>query len=284
MPTYAVTGASGQLGRHVVEALLESGVLAGDIVAIVRSPAKVTDFADRGVQVREGDYSRPTTLATAVAGVSRLLLISGTEIGQRVAQHRAVIEAAKAAGVERIVYTSIMGAGTTTNPLAPEHEQTEEVLRASGVPFTLLRNGWYMENYTDQLSQYLDRGEVLGAAGDGRVSAATRADFAAAAAAALTRDEAGSAVYELGGPAFSFTELAATVSEVTGRTVVYRPLSGPDFAATLEEAGLDVRTAGFVASLDESVARGELHTDSHDLALLLGQPGTSLADALRAAL
>src|SRR5215213_196286 len=283
MPLYAVTGASGHLGRLAVEELLERGVPASEVVAVVRTPEKAADLAERGVDVREGDYSRPETLRGALAGVGKLLLVSGNEVGQRVAQHTAVIEAAKAAGVTRVLYTSILKADTTRNPLAPEHQATEDVLRSSGVPFTLLRNSWYMENYTDRLGQYLEQGVILGAADSGRVSAATRADFAAAAAAALVRDEEGDVVHELGGTPFGFAELADAVTGVTGRTVVYRDLSVADYAAALQGFGMDAGTAGFVAALDESIARGELETTSGDLEALLGRPSTSLRDAIRAA-
>ncbi|RKS80424.1 NAD(P)H dehydrogenase (quinone) [Motilibacter peucedani] len=283
MPTYAVTGASGHLGREVVVQLLGRGVPAADVVAVVRSPEKAADLAERGVQVRHGDYDAPDTLPAALAGVDTLLLVSGSEPGGRVRQHTAVIDAAKEAGVGRIVYTSILRAGATSNPLAPEHEATEEVLRGSGLPFTFLRNGWYTENYTSQLDQYLARGEIVGAAGDGRVAGATRADYAGAAVAALLRDSDVDAVYELGGPSFDFAELAAAVTEVTGTPVAYRDLSVQDYVAALQAAGLDEGTAGFVASIDEAIAKGELDTGSTDLTDLLGRPATPLVDALRAA-
>jgi len=281
MPTYAVTGATGHLGRLAVSELLARGVPATDVVAVVRTPAKAADLAEQGVQVREGDYSRPETLPAALAGVDRLLLVSGSEPGQRVAQHTNVLEAAQAAGVQHVVYTSILRADTTGNPLAGEHRGTEEVLRASGLSAAVLRNGWYTENYTGQLGQYLERGEVLGAAGSGRVSAAPRADYAAAAVTALLEGAEG--VFELGGPAFDFPELARTVSEVTGQRVVSRDLPPAEYAAALQGAGLDAGTAGFVAALDESIARGELETDSDDLARLLGRPATPLADVVRTA-
>ncbi|GAB2476300.1 SDR family oxidoreductase [Promicromonospora xylanilytica] len=281
MTVYAVTGATGRLGRLVVEDLLSRGVPAADLVAVVRTPAKAADLAERGVQVREGDYSRPETLPAALAGVQRLLLISGSEPGGRVAQHAAVIDAAKAAGVERITYTSILKADDTTNPLAGEHQATEQALRASGIPVTLLRNGWYTENYTDQLEQYLQRGEVVGATGDGKVSAAPRADFAAAAAAALLAESDGDVVHELGGQSFTFEELAATISDVTGTPVAYRDLSVEDYQAELQQAGLDEGTAGFVAGIDASIAAGDLETTSDDLAKLLGRPTTPLRNVLR---
>ncbi|APU15058.1 SDR family oxidoreductase [Actinoalloteichus fjordicus] len=283
MTTYAVTGVTGPYGRLAVAALRARGVQPGDIVAIARTPAKAADLADAGVVVREGDYSRPPTLPAALAGVTTLLLVSGSEVGHRVAQHTAVIDAAKAAGVTRIVYTSAPHADATTLALAPEHRATEQVLEDSGIAFTILRNSWYIENYTSQLGQYLSSGVILGAGGDGRIAGATRADFAAAAAAVLTESGHENAVYELGGTPFTFPELAATITEVTGAPVVYRDLSVEDFAAELRSAGLDPDTASFVASLDGSIARGELDTDSGDLQRLIGRPSTPLADAVRLA-
>lgn len=283
MPCYAVTGASGQLGRLAVHELLARGVPPAEIVAVARTPAKAADLAGRGVQMRQGDYSSPPTLATALAGVDRLLLISSSEAVQRVAQHTNVVEAARQAGVTRIVYTSLLNADRTTSPLGGEHQQTERALRASGVPATVLRPGWYTENYTGQLGQFLERGEIVGAAGSGRISAATRRDYAAAAAVALLQDEAGDRTYELGGPAFDLTELAGVVSEVTGTSVTYRDLPVEEYAGWLRSAGLDQETAGFVAAIDASTARGDLHTDSRDLERLLGRPATGLVDAVRAA-
>ncbi|MET7671888.1 SDR family oxidoreductase [Micromonospora luteifusca] len=283
MITYAVTGATGRLGRLVIEQLLDTGVPVAEIAAIVRSPERAADLAARGVEIRKANYDDPSTLAGAVAGVRRLLLISGNAPGQRVAQHTAVIDAAKLAGVERLIYTSILNADTTTNPLAPEHKATEEVLATSGLAHTVLRNSWYTENYTDQLPQYLKSGTILGATGGSKVSAATRADYAQAAVAALTREEDGNAVYELGGTAFTFDELADAVAEVTGTTVVHQDLSAAELASALQGVGLDAGTAGFVAALDHSIAIGELVTDSDDLSRLLGRPSTPLRDAIRAA-
>ncbi|MEV1015289.1 SDR family oxidoreductase [Micromonospora sp. NPDC049801] len=283
MPTYAVTGATGRLGRLVIEHLLDAGVPAAEIAAVVRSPQKAADLAARGVEIRQADYDDPSTLPGAVAGVRRLLLISGDTPGQRVPQHTAVIDAARLAGVQRLVYTSILKADTTTNPLAPEHKATEEVLAASGLSYTVLRNGWYTENYTDQLPQYLASGTILGATGGSKVSAAPRTDYAAAAAAALTRNEGGNTVYELGGTAFTFDELADAVTELTGTTVVHRDMSTAELASALRNVGLDAGTAGFVAALDHSIAIGELATDSDDLSRLIGRPTTELRDAIRAA-
>jgi NAD(P)H dehydrogenase (quinone) len=284
MPSYAVTGASGQLGRLAVQELMSRGVPAADIVAVVRTPSKADDLARSGAHVRAADYSRPQTLGAALAGVDRLLLVSSSVPGQRAAHHTNVIEAAKTAEVSRIAYTSILNADDTTNPLAGEHQDSERALRAADVPFTLLRNGWYTENYTGQLGQYLQRGEIVGAAGHGRISAATRQDYAAAAAAALLQDEEGNRTYELGGPAFDLAELAGVISEVTGTPVAYRDLPAEEYASRLREAGLDEENARFVAALDASIAHGDLETSSQDLARLLGRPATPLTDVVRAAL
>jgi NAD(P)H dehydrogenase (quinone) len=283
MPIIAVTGATGRLGRLAVEELLARGVAAGDIVAVVRTPARADDLAARGVQVRHGDYDRPDTLATALTGVDRLLLISGTDLDRRAGQHAAVIDAARAAGVHRIGYTSVLRADSTGNPLAPEHVATERALRDSDVPFTVLRTSWYTEVYTERLGEFLHAGEIVGAAGTGRIAASTRADYAAAAITALLQDTNSDTIYELGGPSFTLDELAATITEVTGRPVVYRNLPADEYAATLAGAGLDPALAGMLAAIDTSIAAGELDTDSATLTRLAGNAPTRLADAVRAA-
>jgi NAD(P)H dehydrogenase (quinone) len=284
MTTYAVTGATGPLGRLVVRELLDRGVPAADVVAVVRTPEKAADLQAQGVQVREGDYDRPETLPAALAGVDRLLLISGNAVGQRIRQHTAVIDAAKAAGVQRIAYTSLLRADTSTLPLAPEHLATEQALRDSGISFTLLRNSWYVENYTGQLDQYRAQGALIGAAGDARVAAAPRADYAAAAAAALVGDSHDNAVYELGGPAVTLAEIAAALGDAAGAPLAYRNVSLDDFRAGLLGAGLDEGTAGFVTALEEGTARGELDAGTADLEALLGRPATPFRDAVRALL
>jgi NAD(P)H dehydrogenase (quinone) len=284
MPTYAVTGASGHLGRLAVEELLARGVPVSDVVAVVRIRSKAADLADRGVQVREADYSRPETLGRALAGVERLLLVSSSEAGQRVAHHTNVVRAAKAAGTSRVGYTSMLNADDTSNPLAGEHQDSERALRETGVPFTLLRNGWYTENYTDQIGRYLEAGAILGAAGNGGISAATRQDYAAAAATALLEDEEGNRTYELGGPDFDLAELSRIITEATGTNVTYRDLPLEEYASSLQRTGLDEATAHFVAALDASIARGDLETSSQDLAQLLGHPATPLTEVVGAAL
>jgi NAD(P)H dehydrogenase (quinone) len=280
-----VTGATGHLGRLVVEALLDRGVPAGEIVAAGRSTEKLADLADRGVQVRRIDFADPATLAEAFAGADRVLLVSSSEVGQRAAQHRNAIDAAREAGVTLLAYTSIAHAGTTTMLLAAEHQATEAYLRESGVPFTLLRNGWYLENYTAQLPVTLQHGAILGSAGDGRVSAATRADFAAAAAAVLTGDGHANRVYELGADeSFTLTELAAEIARQTGTEVAYRDLPVEEYTKVLVGAGLPEPAAAVFADSDLGIARGELLVESGDLSRLTGRPTTSLTDGLAAAL
>lgn len=283
--TIVVTGATGQLGRLVVGALLKRGARAEDIVAIGRNTARIADLADAGVQVRRADYDEPESLRRAFANADRVLLISGSEVGTRVAQHQNVIDAAKRAGVGLLAYTSIAKADHTSVPLAADHQATERALVDSGLPYTMLRNSWYMENYTAQLPVYVEHGAVLGSAGGGRISAATRADYAeAAAAAVLLGDDHAGEVYELGGDeGFTLAELAAEVSTVTGREVVYRDLPVADYAQALVAAGLPEPYALALANSDLGVARGDLHVTSGDLVRLIGRPAVSMPQAIQEA-
>lgn len=279
-----VTGATGQLGRHVITALLAGGVPAAEIVATGRAVEKLAEFASQGVEVKAVDYSDADSVAAAVQGATRVLLISGSEVGQRLAQHKTVIDAAKAAGVELLAYTSIANADTTGMKLAGEHQETEALLRESGVPFVLLRNGWYLENYTEQLQGTLAQGGLAGSAGDGKVSAASRADYAAAAAAVLTADDQAGKVYELGGDvAFSLPELAAEISAATGQDIAYNDLPAADYAGLLVSVGVPEGFAAILADSDLGIARGDLLVSSGDLARLIGRPTTSLAESVRAA-
>lgn len=282
--TYAVTGASGHLGRLAVDGLLRRGVPARNVFALVRRPDRAADLADLGVGVREADYERPETLDAALEGVERLLLVSSPTVGNRLEQHTNVLRAADAADVGFVVYTSVLHADETELVLAPEHAATEDELQASGLPFAVARNGWYTENYTGRLDEYLARGEIVGASGTGRVSAATRADYAEAAVSLLAGDIADQQGYwELGGPAFTMADLAATITEVTGTEIAYRDLAPDDFADLLRGAGTDEQTVRFVTALETSTAKGELETDSPALPNLLGRAPTPLADAVRAA-
>jgi NAD(P)H dehydrogenase (quinone) len=281
--TIAVTGATGHLGRLTVEALLERGVAAADVVALGRDTAKLDDLAARGVQVRRADYDDPTSLATALAGVDRLLLVSGTDLGRRVAQHTAVIEAARDAGVELLAYTSSPNADTASYSIAQEHRGTEEALAGSGVPHVVLRNGWYLENYTAQLPVYLEHG-IVGAAGDGRIAAASRAELAEAAAAVLTGEGYAGQVLDLGGPAFTLAELAAEVSAASGREVTYTDLPQEQLVEVLVGASVPAPMAGALADSDADAARGALFLEPTDLEKLLGRPATTMPEAVRAAL
>ncbi|MBB3678320.1 SDR family oxidoreductase [Modestobacter versicolor] len=281
----AVTGATGHLGHLVVTGLLEAGVPAAEVVAIVRSPAKAADLAERGVQVRQADYSDEAALVTALQGVDRLLLVSGSEVGQRVAQHGNVLQAAKTAGVELVVYTSAPKADDTPLPLAPEHIATERLIADFGIPAVVLRNNWYLENYDQPIRQAAETGELTGSSGEGRIAAATRADFAAAAVAVLTAEQPPVGVHELGGDqAFSFAELAAAVSAEAGREVTYRALTAEEHLSSLLAAGLPEGTAQFVVGLDQSIAQGALDTGSTALSQLTGRPTTTLAEHVRAVL
>jgi len=284
MTIYGVTAATGHLGRLIVGELLEQGVAPADVVAIVRTPEKAVDLAARGVEVRTGDYSRPDTLATAFAGVNALMFISGSEAGQRLPQHAAVVAAAAAAGVARVVYTSILRADTSQIVLAPEHKATEELLRESGLPYTILRNGWYAENYTAQLAGYLERHAIVGATKDTPVAAAPRSDYARAAVAVLLQAGHEFKTYELGGNRFTMSELAEVITELSGTPVSYHDVPVAELITILQGAGLDAGTAAFVAAIDEGVARGDVDTDSQDLAELIGRPVTPMAEVVRAEL
>lgn len=279
----AVTGATGHLGRLVVESLLERGTPADQIVAAVRTPARATDLAERGVQVREADYSRPETLAAAFADVDTLLLVSSSEVGQRVPQHVAVIDAAKAAGVGRLVYTSAPQADTSTLVLAPDHKATEEYLAQSGLVSTILRNNWYIENYVQPVQQARETGVILASVGDGRVASATRAEYAEAAAVVLLDESHAGKVYELTGDvAWTHDELAAAAGEVLGREVSYHRVSPEEHASVLAGFGLDEGTVGFVVALDGNIRDGALATVTGDLSTLLGRPTLGLVESLRA--
>jgi NAD(P)H dehydrogenase (quinone) len=280
-----VTGATGHLGRLVIEELQNLGVPAGEIVAAVRDPEKAAHLATQGVQVRQADYDQPETLAEAFAGADKVLLISGSEMGQRVRQHKNVIDAAVKAGVPFLAYTSVLKAGATGVGLAAEHEQTEAYLRESGLPHALLRNSWYTENYTGSAEAAIAAGAVLGSAGTGRVGAAPRADYAAAAAAVLTTDGHAGRVYELAGDEpFSMAEYAAELSRQSGQPVVYQDLPPQQYIEALVGFGLDAGYAGALVDADLGIARGDLASDSGDLSRLIGRPTTSLADAVTTAL
>ncbi len=274
-----VTGASGKLGRLVVESLARR-VPAGQVIAGARSPDKARALAARGAQVRTVDYNQPGTLDDALRGVDRVLLVSGTE-PNRVEQHRAVIEAAKRAGVRLLAYTSGTRAATSKMLVMADHRATENILRESGVPFVVLRNCWYMENYTDNVGPLLESGVMWGAAGGGRVSVAARADYAEAAAVVLTTEGHEPKVYELGGDrSYTLAEIAAEIARASGRSFAYRDIPEAEYAAALQKAGVPEGFAKVLADADSGIKGGELLSESADLRRLIGRPTTPLAAAI----
>ena len=277
----AITGATGQLGQHVIESLLKT-VPASQIVAIVRNPAKATALSQQGITVRQADYSDEAALTAALQGIDKLLLISSSEVGQRAPQHRNVINAAKAAHVKFIAYTSLLHADTSPLGLADEHVATEKMLAESGIGYALLRNGWYTENYLASAPAALEHGVFIGAAGEGKIASATRADYAAAAARVISEDGHAGKTYELAGDAgWTLSQLAAELAKQSGKKVVYQNLSEADFAAALKGVGLPAGLADMLADSDTGASKGGLFDDSHTLSKLIGRPTTSLADSVK---
>lgn len=278
----AVTGATGQLGRLVIEALLKK-VPAAEIIAAVRTPEKASALAALGVQVREADYSRPETLFSAFSGVEKVLLVSSSEVGAREAQHKAVIAAAREAGVSLLAYTSLLHADTTPMGLGSEHRATEQALIASGVPYAILRNGWYSENYAASIAPAILNGAFIGAAAQGKIASASRQDYAEAAAAVLTRSDAAGNIYELAGDsAYTLEEYTAEISLQSGINIEYIDMPQADFAAALKGAGLPDGLAEMLADSDANAAKGALFDDSRTLSKLIGRPTTPWQDVVKA--
>ncbi|MFD8969522.1 SDR family oxidoreductase [Streptomyces sp. NPDC059568] len=280
-----VTGATGHLGRLVVESLLAADVPAGGIVAVARSEEKAAALVARGVELRLADYDRPETLAGAFGAGDRVLLISASEPGKRVPQHTAVIEAARAAGVAQLAYTGVLGGPEADFDLAADHKETERLILASGLPYTFLRNGFYTEVYTENLAPVLEHGAVVANAGEGRIGTAARADYAAAAAAVLTGDGHLNTAYELSGDtAWSFAEYAAELSRQTGRTIAHSDVPGETRLEILTGAGVPEPFAAILVDVDHAIERGRLAGGTGDLARLTGRPTTPLADSITEAL
>ncbi|ALE06265.1 nucleoside-diphosphate sugar epimerase [Arthrobacter sp. ERGS1:01] len=283
--TIVITGATGKLGRNVLQALLDSNVPATEIVAAGRSIEKLEDFATQGVRVAAMDYDDPASVAAALTGATKVLLIASSEVCKdRPGQHRTVIEAAKAEGVELLAYTSNANADINSTILGQDHKTTEAILADAGVPYTLLRNGYYFENWTEQLQGTLAQGVLMGAGGNGQVNAATRRDLAEAAVAVLLGENQAGKVYELGGDAaFTMADFAAEITAVTGTTVVYKDLPAAEYVGLLTSFGIPEAFAGILADADQGLARGELLVQGNDLRTLIGRPTTTPADAVRAA-
>lgn len=280
-----VTGASGHLGRLTIAHLLERGVPANEITATARAVDRLKDLAEKGVAVRAGDYTDPASLRAAFRGADRLLLVSGHPGPDRLSEHRNAIEAARAAGVSLLAYTSVVNAQTSGMIVAEDHAATEKLIADSGLAFVFLRNNWYHENYTARIPAFLQHGTVIGGAGHGRVSGATRADYAQAAAEVLTGQGHENHIYELGGdPAYTLTELAAEITRQSGTEVRYRDVPETAHLGALAEAGLPEHLARLLADVDQGIRRGGLYTDSGDLTRLIGRPATPLATAITTAL
>jgi NAD(P)H dehydrogenase (quinone) len=279
-----ITGATGQLGQLVIKALLKK-VPASGIVIAVRNVEKAKNLAALGVHVRQADYTQPATWDAALKGADKVLLISSSEIGQRAKQHRPVIDAAKRAGVKLLAYTSVLRADTSPLGLAAEHKETEDYIRASGVPFVLLRHSWYTENYTAGIPGALAHGAVYGCAGNGRISSATRADYAEADVAVLTADNQAGKVYELAGDTdYTLAELAAEISRQSGKNIGYVNLSEAEYKNVLIKVGLPEPVAALLSDSDTGVSKGGLFDDGHQLSKLIGRPTTPLAAVVKAAL
>lgn len=277
----AITGATGQLGQQVFANLLNT-TAANQLVAVVRNPAKAEALSQKGVVVRQADYGDEAALTRALQGVDKLLIISSSEVGQRAPQHRNIINAAKAAGVKFIAYTSLLHADTSPLGLADEHVATEKMLADSGIPFALLRNGWYTENYLASAPAALEHGVFIGAAGEGKIASATRADYAAAAARVIAEDGHAGKVYELAGDhGWTLSELAAELAKQSGKNVVYQNLSQADFAVALKSVGLPAGLADMLADSDVGASKGGLFDDSHTLSKLIGRPSTPLAESVK---
>lgn len=279
-----ITGATGHLGQHVIEQLLQK-VPASGIAVAVRNVEKAAGLAALGIEVRHADYDQKETLGTAFRGATKVLLISGSEVGKRANQHQNVIDAVRAAQPALLVYTSILNADHSGVSLAKEHVATEQLIRASGIPFVFLRNGWYIENYTENLAPALQFGAIAGSAGDGRIAAATRADYAGAAVEALTGEGHADHIYELAGDSpFTMSELAAEVARQSGKPVVYNDLPPTQYRDFLISVGLPAPFAEVLVDADLGIGRGELNSNSTDLRRLLKRPTTSLSEAVEKAL
>ncbi|HBC6054382.1 SDR family oxidoreductase [Proteus mirabilis] len=280
----AITGATGLLGQHVIENLLQT-VPANQIVAFARDVKKGSSLSQKGVLVRQADYNDKASLITALQGVDKLLLISSSEVGKRTIQHRNVIEAAKSADVKFIAYTSILHADRSPLSLHVEHVETEKMLADSGISYTLLRNGWYTENYLASVPAAIEHGVFLGAAGDGKIASATRADYALAAARVISEEGHIGKVYELAGDeAWTLEQLAKELTKQSGKQVIYNNLSQADFVAALKTAGLPDKLSNMLADSDIGASKGGLFDDSHTLSKLIGRRTTTLAESIKAIL
>lgn len=280
----AITGATGQLGNLVIEQLLQL-TAAQNIVALVRNVNKAEHFKAQGIELREFDYDRPETLVPALLGIDKLLLISANEIGRRTPQHQAVIDAAKVAGVPYLAYTSLLRADTSPLGLAQEHRETEKLIQDSGITYTFLRNNWYSENYLAGVAHTIEIGTLFGAAQDGRISSASRIDYAEAAAKVLTSTGHENKTYELAGSeSFSLSDLATFIGQAVNKDIIYQNLSAEEYTQGLTQAGLPAGLVDVIVDADIQTIQGAMYSDSKDLEQLIGHKTTSIQDAIKAAL
>ena len=280
----AITGATGQLGSIVIEKLLLQ-TETNNIVALVRNPANATHLTAQNIEVREFDYDRPETLVPALSGIDKLLLISANEVGRRTPQHKAVIDAAKVAGVPYLAYTSLLRADTSPLGLAQEHRETEKLIQDSGLRYTFLRNNWYSENYLAGVAHTIEIGTLFGAAQDGRISSASRIDYAEAAAKVLTSTGHDNQIYELAGSqSFSLSELATLIGQAASKTINYQNLSAEEYTQGLTQAGLPAGLVEVIVDADIQTIQGAMYSDSQDLEQLIGRKTTNIQDAIKAAL
>ena len=280
----AITGATGQLGNLVIEQLLQL-TTAQNIVALVRNVNKAEHFKAQGIELREFDYDRPETLVPALLGIDKLLLISANEIGRRTPQHQAVIDAAKVAGVPYLAYTSLLRADTSPLGLAQEHRETEKLIQDSGITYTFLRNNWYSENHLAGVAHTIEIGTLFGAAQDGRISSASRIDYAEAAAKVLTSTGHENKTYELAGSeSFSLSDLATFIGQAVNKDIIYQNLSAEEYTQGLTQAGLPAGLVDVIVDADIQTIQGAMYSDSKDLEQLIGRKTTNIQDAIKAAL
>ena len=276
----AITGATGQLGHHVIQALLTK-TDAQNIVALVRDLNKAQHLKAQGVELRHFDYDQTETLAPALEGIDKLLLISANEIGRRTPQHQAVIQAAQQSNVPYIAYTSLLNADASTLGLSQEHRETEALIKNSGLTYTFLRNNWYTENYLAGLSHAIESGTLYGAANDGKISSASRIDYAEAAATVLVSDTHENRIYELAGStAFTLQDFANTISEVSGQAVQYKNLTSEQYHQALVQAGLPTGLVDVIVDADVKTQTGAMFSDSKDLEQLIGRKTTSIQEEI----
>jgi len=278
---YAITGSTGHFGASAISHLLKWGIPASSIVAIARNPEKASSLKEKGVDLRIADYNDPASLEKAFEGVSKVLLVSSSEVGKRLNQHKNVIDAAKSNGVSQLLYTSITRADSSSNILAPEHKQTEEYLTASGIDYVILRNNWYTENYVNEVKYAGQSGVIATATGEGRVASASRDEYAEAAAAVMTGEGHGGTIYELSGAPWDFKELASAASAVHDKVISHKAISVEQRKAILAKSGMDEGTVGFITALDQSIAEGTLDIESQDLEKILGRKPASLEETLK---